>query len=109
MSRRTLAFRRPACRLLSFSYDQGIRCKPSSTSLDIYRRPTSQKENHRLAVYPSFTFRSYLKKKQFPIKAKVKAFRSVRDYSKIDKYQRSRKSLDQRIKEGEIIRQKKLD
>ena len=81
-----------------------------STSLDIYRVPIEARKKIIDCLYIPYISKLLEKEAALVKKGfKVKAFRSVRDYSKIDKYQRSRKSLDQRIKEGEIIRTKKLD
>ena len=81
-----------------------------STSLDIYRVPIEERKKIIDWLYVPYISR--LLEKEFTLTQKgftAKAFHSVRDYSKIDLQHHTKKSLDKRIQEGEIIKIRKPD
>lgn len=80
-----------------------------STSLEIYRVPIEVRKKIINWLYLPHILRLLEKQTELDeIGFKLKVFRSVRDYSKIDLQHHTEKSLRQRIEEGEIINLKCL-
>jgi len=76
-----------------------------STSLEIYRVPIEERKKIIDWLYLPYILKLLQKEAALTQKGfEVSAFRSTRDYSKIEQHHRSEKSLDQRINDGEIIK-----
>jgi len=76
-----------------------------STSLEIYRVPVEERKKIIDWLYVPYILKLLEKEMTLTQKGfKICAFRSSRDYSKIDHHHRSEKSLDQRIHDCEIIK-----
>lgn len=76
-----------------------------STSLDNYKVPYDVKKDLIKCFYIPYVIKLLKKEKQlFDYGFQLNAFKSTRDYTNIDKHKQIGLTLDQRIKNGEVIR-----